>query len=100
MRFTAVFTIAALAACSSSTKPTLTGEGGAGATCANPVALGDTDYCKSCTVSPAASPSTCEDNRPLNACCAWVQEPKAEAARATNLHYFSAAGDTTVDVGC
>src|SRR5690242_5613473 len=102
MRFFSAITIAALAACSSSTKPTVpSGEGGAGATCANPVALVSSDYaaCKSCTVSPAASPSTCKDNRPLNACCAWVEEPKQEAVRATNLHYFS-SGDTTVNLGC
>src|SRR5215475_9877987 len=97
---TAIITIAALAACSSSNKPTVpSGEGGASATCANPVTLVSSDYpaCKSCTVSPAASPATCKDNRPLNACCAYVQEPKEEAVRATNLHYFSGAGDVNLD---
>jgi hypothetical protein len=100
MRFTTVITIAALAACSSQAKPTVTGEGGVGATCANPVELVSSDYCKSCTISPTASPAACKDNRPLNACCAWVEEPKIEAARATNLHAFSATNDTTVNVGC
>ena len=103
--FASVASLALLsaAACSSSTKPTVAaGDGGTAATCANPVALTQQlDSCTSCTFSTEANPGTCKDNRPMNACCAWVQEPREEAQRGIGLHYFgSPDGSPTPDLGC
>ncbi len=51
------------------------------------------------TVTPAP---TCTETKPIGACCAWVQDPKNELARApSSMHYFGApAGQTTVDLSC
>jgi hypothetical protein len=88
-----------LGACSSSNK-TAASDGGTGS-CSAPPPLTANDYCSTCSFSSAASPATCQNNRPVNACCAWVQDPKDEAARASGLHYFSANdGNLTVDIAC
>jgi hypothetical protein len=95
--------ILSAAACSSSSKPTVAaGDGGTAATCANPVALTQQlDSCTSCTFASTANPAACKDNRPMNACCAWVQEPQQEAQRGIGLHYFgSPDGSTAPDLGC
>ena len=90
------------AACSSSSKPTVAaGDGGTSATCSAPATLTSADFCSTCSFSGAANPATCANNRPLNACCAWVQEPKQEAQRGTSLHYFgSPDGTTTPNLDC
>jgi hypothetical protein len=88
-------------ACSSSKSPAAAGDGGAGATCAAPATLTSADFCATCSFSGDANPATCNDNRPMNACCAWVQEPKQEALRAVGLHYFGATdGVTAPNLGC
>jgi hypothetical protein len=94
---------ATLVACSShnSTTGATADGGGAGASCASPVTPASNDYCASCTFASSANPSACQSSRPINACCAWVQEPRQEAARASGLHYFAATdGNLNVDVGC
>lgn len=67
--------------------------------CAAPPAVGQNDYCKSCTRAANASPDKCSEARPVDACCAWVQSPAQAVLRSTGLHYFSGA-DTTADFSC
>ncbi len=89
------------AACSSSKPTVAAGDGGAGATCAAPAALESATFCSTCSFSGSANPATCRDNRPVNACCAWVQEPKREAQRGLDLHDFGAKdGVTTPNLDC
>ncbi len=90
------------AGCSSASKPAAAGgDGGVGATCAAPATLANTTFCGTCAFSSSASPATCKDNRPMNACCAWVQEPKVEAQRGVGLHNFGApSGATAPDLDC
>jgi hypothetical protein len=97
--FVAIAAASLVIGCSSSSKPPAPGaEAGASATCASPPTLTSSDFCKSCTISTSANPAACKDTRPVNACCAWVEEPKQEAARGAGLHYFSGTGD--VNIGC
>jgi len=52
---------------------------------------------------PAVTPpTTCIDSKPIAACCAWVQDPKTEIARApSSLHNNGApSGQTTPDFSC
>src|SRR5215467_2558136 len=85
-------------ACSShNSTPGGSGDGGANVTCANAPTLGDTF--SSCTGCTQLAGSTCTDSRPIQACCAWVEAPKTEAARGLNLHYFSSS-DPTLSLGC
>ena len=87
-----------LSACSSS-KSTPAGDGGT--SCSAPPPLANADFCSTCTFSASANPATCQNNRPLNACCAWVEEPKQEAVRAIGLHYFSSPdGSTAPNLDC
>jgi hypothetical protein len=88
-------------ACSSSKSTVTAGDGGTGATCAAPVTVASAEFCSTCTFASTASPATCNNNRPMNACCAWVQEPKQEAQRGVGLHYFgSPDGTTTPNLDC
>lgn len=96
------------AACSNSTvKP----DASTGVGCAQGLSVGWTGYalCESGSggalgaACPAVTPpAMCIDSKPIAACCAWVQDPKAELARApATLHYYGApVGQTTVDTSC
>ncbi len=95
------FVALAFGACSSSNSVKATDGGTGGATCASPPEVSKTEFCNSCQFPSTANPTKCQENRPVNACCAWVQEPRQEAARATGLHYFSAPnGDTSMNLDC
>jgi hypothetical protein len=93
--------VLAAAACSSSNStPTLV-EGGtsSGGTCEGAPVLGKADYCKSCTISPSASPNSCRAPRTVDACCTFVQPPSQELARGTGL-VRSSSTDPTLQLGC
>ena len=87
-------------ACSSSNSAPLaaTGDGGT-ASCDNPPALAKADYCKSCTISPSASPNTCHAPRTVNACCTFVEAPTQDLVRGTGL-IRSSSMDPTIQLAC
>ncbi len=97
-----LFSLSAASSSCSSTKPSVAaGDGGASVTCAAPPALTQAEFCSTCSFSSGANPATCKDNRPVNACCSWVQAPKQEAQRGVGLHYFGATdGATTPNLDC
>jgi hypothetical protein len=67
------------------------------ATCATAPVLTSAEYCSACTPLDA----TCHDNRPVDACCAWVQAPAQDAVRSTHVHEFAAAdGVTAPNLAC
>ena len=90
------------AACSSSNSAPLA-DGGAGtstsASCDGVPTLGKADFCKSCTISPSASPNTCRAPRTIDACCTYVQPPTQELVRGTGLNLHSST-DPTLALGC
>ncbi|MEO8877670.1 MAG: hypothetical protein ABI461_18905, partial [Polyangiaceae bacterium] len=85
-----------LVACSSHNSVVAGNDGGIGATCSTDNKPVDADFCSTC--SPVSG-SACTAARPIDACCTYVQAPKADIARGTGLHYFS-SNDPAVDVGC
>ena len=102
-----LFAASAVAACSSN-KPTT--DAGAGA-CSQDLSVGWTNDALCAAGSggnlgaacPAVTPpATCIDSKPVAACCAWVQDPKNELARApSSLHNYGApSGQSTVDLSC
>ena len=104
--FAGVITLSLLAACSA--KNTLTTDAGSNpqgtVTCASETAkpsLTKNQYaaCSPCTVPTLTPPLACTNGKPINACCDYVQAPKNETARGTNLHYFSST-DPALDLGC
>jgi hypothetical protein len=95
----AAFGLLAVVACSSSTNNNVAGSSSGGTACGSAPALTKADYCSTCTISANASPATCKAPRVINACCAFVQAPTQEVARATGLNRFSST-DTTVNLGC
>jgi len=79
--------------------------------CSQDLSVGWTDYalCAAGTggslgasCPPVTPAPTCISSHPVAACCAWVQDPKDELARApSSLHYYGApAGQTAVDLSC
>jgi hypothetical protein len=96
-------------ACSTKTNPN--NDGGVGVTCASDISVGWSNYAL-CAAGTAGSlgtacpaitpPPMCIDTHPIAACCAWVQEPKTDLARApSSLHYYGQpSGQPTVDVSC
>lgn len=97
------------AACSSTPKPP--SDGGTNTGCSADLAVGWTNYALCApgvggalgTSCPPVTPATtCIDTKPIAACCAWVQDPKDELARApSSLHYYGAPlGQTAVDLSC
>lgn len=76
-----------------------TGEGTGGTGCDNAPALTKADYCKSCTISSAASPNACRPPRNVNACCTYVQAPTQDLARGVGLNRNSST-DPTLQLGC
>ncbi|HSO39011.1 MAG TPA: hypothetical protein VLT33_41065 [Labilithrix sp.] len=94
--------VLAAAACSSNNSGPTLADGGAsssGGSCAGAPALAKADYCKSCTISAAASPNSCRAPRTVDACCAFVQPPSQELARGTGLVRNSSM-DPTLQLGC
>jgi hypothetical protein len=98
--FAAALLLSAVA-CSSNNSAPAGGDAGAGTgvSCSTAPALGKADFCKGCTMSATASPSTCRPPRTVNACCAYVQPPAQELARGTGLNRYSST-DPTVQLGC
>ena len=67
------------------------------ATCATAPALTNADFCGVCT-RPVG---TCQDDRPVDACCAWVQVPVDDAQRSLRVHEFAATdGVKTPNLTC
>lgn len=86
--------------CSSSNSIKASNDGGTQTgNCASPPALGNADFCKSCSFAAGADPTTCTNARPIDACCAWVGSPSVEVARGTGLHNFSSS-DPKVNLDC
>jgi hypothetical protein len=81
--------------CSSSSGPIQGAGGDSGAT----ITPTDNDYCKACTRSPDATPKSCNDQRPVDACCTCVKAPTQEVARGINL-VRNSSSDPTVDLKC
>ena len=92
----------AVVACSSgqSSTPTLVdGGSGSGASCDGVPPLGKADFCKACTISPAAVPNSCKAPRTVNACCTYVRPPSQELTRGTGL-VRSSSPDPVLQLGC
>src|SRR6476646_8358562 len=81
------------AACSSSNSAPLADGGaatsGGAQSCDMASALGKADFCKSCTLSPNATPNTCRAPRTISACCTYVEPPTQELVRGTGLNLHS-----------
>jgi hypothetical protein len=103
------FLAAASAAVACSNTPS-TNDGGTGA-CAQDLSVGWDNYalCAAGTggnlgaaCPPVTPPPTCLESKPVAACCAWVQDPKTELARApASLHNFGQpSGQPAVDLSC
>jgi hypothetical protein len=92
-----------VSACSSSNSaPLANADGGPGSTsmtCDGAPTLTKADYCKSCTISSAASPNSCHAPRTIDACCTFVQAPTQELVRGTGL-IRSSSTDPTIQLGC
>src|SRR5262249_6247023 len=54
---------------------------------------------KSCTAPAGQFPSRCENDRPVNVCCTWVEAPSTHLARSANLHVYSSS-DPTLNLSC
>ncbi len=94
------------AACSSGNSAPLADGGTSGssgssgaASCESAPTLEKADFCKSCTLSPNASPNACHAPRTVGACCTYVQPPTQELVRGTGLNLHS-SNDPTIDLGC
>ncbi len=88
-----------IAGCSSTNSVKANTDAGTATGCANPPALADDTFCKSCSFPAGSDPTSCSNVRSINACCTWVQEATKEVARGVNLHNFSST-DATVNLGC
>ncbi|HEY1958930.1 MAG TPA: hypothetical protein VGH28_25130 [Polyangiaceae bacterium] len=103
-----LFAASAVVACSSNKSQP---DGGTGGACAQDLSVGWTDdtLCAPGTggnlgsACPPVTPAqSCLESKPVAACCAWVQDPKNELARApSSLHNYGAPnGDLAVDLSC
>lgn len=106
--FAFLLAASAAVACSNNSQPPP--DGGAG-NCAQDISVGWSNYalCAAGTggslgasCPPVTPAPMCIETKPVAACCAWVQDPKNELARApSSLHNYGApSGNTTVDLSC